>query len=83
LAPQSITPYEVASTNNLASNAYEQSIYDQREIFSFVVIITACSGLLVYLVGLFSNKIVVSEMVGVMQISYIGLFIVNHSDPLI
>ena len=52
-------------------------------MFKYVVIITACAGLLVYLIGLFSNKIVVSEMVGIMQISYIGLFIVNHSDPLI
>lgn len=40
-------------------------------------------GFVVYLLGLVSAKIVATEMVGVMQIAYFGLFIVNHSDPLI
>lgn len=83
LAPQSITSYEVAPTNNLASNYYSEELYSQRITFCLVVKITAYVGLLIYFIGLFSNKIVASEMVAVMQISYIGLFIVNFSDPLI
>jgi hypothetical protein len=40
-------------------------------------------GLITFVIGIFSNKIVASEMIAVMQISYLGLFIVNFSDPLI
>lgn len=48
-----------------------------------VVTIVAGLALIVYVIGLLSSKIAASEMIGIVQIAYIGLFIVNHSDPLI
>ena len=36
-----------------------------------------------FIFGLYSSKIVVTEMMGVLQLSYLGLFILNYSDPLV
>ena len=40
-------------------------------------------GFLVYFIGLFSSRLLSSEMLATIQIAYFGLFIVNQSDPLI
>lgn len=47
------------------------------------VVIVVMLSLLTYVIGLFSSRIVATEMLGPLQISYFGLFIVNNSDPLI
>ena len=48
-----------------------------------MVIIVVGIGFIVYLIGLFSSRIVSSEMLSTVQVSYLGLFIVNNHDPLI
>lgn len=50
----------ISPTNNLASNNYPQSIYDQKATLELIIKITMYGGLIIYILGLFCNKIVAS-----------------------
>ena len=75
--------YTVTPTNNLASNYYSPEIYKMKSSLDTIVYVAVGVSMLVYLLGLISSKVVSSEMMAVNQLSYFGLFIVNHSDPLV
>lgn len=69
--------------NNLAVNYYPQEIYDQEEMLSKIIIGLVSVNFIIYLVGLFASKIIVTEMIGVLQIAYFGTFMLNFGDPLV
>lgn len=83
LAPQSVLNYEVAPTNNLASNIYSDELYSQKSKLTTIILVLTGASFVLFFVGLVWAKIAVSEMMGVMQIAYFGIFVVNFSDPLI
>ena len=82
LTPQSLLHYHIIPTNNLAANMYSDSLYNNQQLLSLIILILSGVSFVVYIIGLISSKIVATEMVAVMQISYLGLFIINHGDPL-
>jgi hypothetical protein len=58
-------------------------VYSNKSIFDKIVLYSVVFGLIVFLIGLGSSRIVSTEMMGVNQIAFFGLFILNNSDPLV
>lgn len=40
-------------------------------------------GYLTFLLGMYSSKLVVTEMMGVLQLAYVGLLLLDYGDPLL
>lgn len=76
-------PYTLASSNYLAVNAYSDSVYSAAKYLTMTVYGIVGLALLVFVVGLYSSKVVVTEMIGTVQTAYFGLFILSPNDPLV
>lgn len=50
----------------------------RKSIYSLISI-----AFFVFFLGIYKSKVVVTEMMGVLQLSYLGLLVLNYSDPLI
>ena len=47
------------------------------------MLVIVIASYVVFFIGIFASRIVSLEMMATMQISYLGLFILNMSDPLV
>ncbi len=81
--PGSSSNFLVDPNNNLAAEYYDQSVYDRVKAFYMLALVIAVLGLVGFLLGLFTSKFIGVEMVGVVQVAFVGLASINNIHPLL
>lgn len=69
--------------NNLAAVYYSNDVYNSVDMFDKLAQVVMYSSLAVFFVGLVAGKFIGVEMMGVIQVSYIGLMIINYVNPIL
>lgn len=83
LAEPSSYDLTIEPQNNLAANFYDEDTYKGNEILTYVSYGIIGLGYSTFLIGLYSSKLVVTEMFGVLQLSYVSLLLLDYGDPLL
>jgi hypothetical protein len=65
----------------LAINVYSSSQYFASSLVKYATFILIALSFLVFVLGSYSSKIVVSEMMGIIQSTYFGIFSIFYNDP--
>lgn len=74
--------YAVLPDNNLAANYYGPEDYNRSKQLAIANYALIGVSALVFILGMYSSKLIVSEMIGMIQVTYLGLFIISFNDPL-
>lgn len=80
--PTSTISFVVDPANNVAADAYDDNYYTQVRIMQILVWLVMCLYLASFVASLFTAKYIGVEMMGVIQIAFIGLAVVNQLPPL-
>ena len=54
-----------------------------RDKFKYVTMVLIGLSFAVFAIGSYSSKIVVTEMMGIVQVSFLGLMMLNYHDPIV
>lgn len=71
--------YTIVPSNNLAANYYPDSYYFMAKNLKYAIYSLVGLSLLVFAIGSYSSKLIVLEMMTVIQIAYIGSFTTSLS----
>ena len=75
--------YTVIPADNLAANVYSAATYASVKPLTAASYCVVGLAFVVFLAGLHSSKVVVTEMMGVVQLAFFGLFVLDGTDPLL
>lgn len=75
--PDSNRSFVVDPDNNIAADAYDQHNYELVSGFQIISIVLTVLALSCFIVGLFTNKFIGIEMIGVVQLAVIGLLTIG------
>lgn len=81
--PDSITPFAVDPNNNLAAVYYDDTVYDSVATVEKLAYATAGLGYAGCLAGLFVGRFISVEMIGVVQVAFVGLIVLDYMQPLL
>lgn len=81
--PTSSLSFIVDPNNNLAAVYYSDDVYNSAELYEKLSTVVMYLSLMVFVMGVAIGKFIGVEMMGVVQISYIGLMIINYLHPVL
>lgn len=80
--PDTSITFPVEPYNNLQADSYEPEVYEQAKVFGYVAYGVMGLALGEFLIGLAIGRFIGVEMIGVVQVGFIGLTIVSNMQPL-
>lgn len=80
--PDSITPFTVDPSNNLAAVYYDDEVYSQVDTAQKLAYAVAAVGYSGFLAGMFVGRFISVEMIGVLQVAFLGLISLQYMQPL-
>jgi cysteine-rich repeat protein len=81
--PNTSFDFVMTSTNNIAADYFGQAIYDSAHTISVMAIVIVALALIEFVVSLFTVKFVGVEMIGVVQVTYMGLVLIELMNPVL
>jgi hypothetical protein len=81
--PNTSFDFLMTSSNNIAADYYEQTIYNSAHTISIMAIVVVTLALIEFVVSLFTVKFVGVEMIGVIQVTYLGLVLTELINPVL
>jgi cysteine-rich repeat protein len=81
--PSTVAPFTVDPNNNLAAVYYEEGVYKGVQTAEILAYVVAGLGYAGFVGGLAIGRFISVEMMGVVQVAFVGLIVVDYLQPLL
>lgn len=71
----------MASSNNLAINFYDDSVYNKSRVFNYIFLALSCLYMLFFLIGFVAGKVYILQMTFVPQVTFLSLVSLENISP--